>query len=268
MPIQIDSMDEALRVSIWNLLLPILKINDVHGPWQHSLRYLARNFFKFPTQKVPDSFPAEGDQWLQKRYDSLQWYEVYNLLEFFVEYGEALSTGQYKSEKIEEWANKILERERSGYRFVKGQLTPITNETELKSIEDALAVAKRAGFGGALEHLETSIQLLGKRPEPDHRNAIKEAISAVESAAKRISGVESGGLGAALKKLTDLHPALKEGFLKLYGYSSDEGGIRHAILEEAKVGFDEAKFMLVACSAFVNFLISKAETGGLLKKNE
>ena len=121
------------------------------------------------------------------------------------------------------------------------------------------------------EHLQTSAQLLGKRPDPDYRNSIKEAISAVESAVKRISGVESGGLDTALKKLADvseIHPALKEGFLKLYGFSSDESGIRHAILEKAKVGFDEAKFMLVACSAFVNFLVSKAEAGGLLKKTE
>ncbi len=41
--------------------------------------------------------------------------------------------------------------------------------------------------------------------------------------------------------------------LKLYGYSSDEDGIRHAILEEKEIGFDEAKFMLVACSGFVNY---------------
>lgn len=44
-----------------------------------------------------------------------------------------------------------------------------------------------------------------------------------------------------------------------------EDGIRHAILEEPNVGFHEAKFMLVACSAFVNFLISKAEAASLLR---
>lgn len=140
----------------------------------------------------------------------------------------------------------------------------------MKSIEDALAVAKRAGLGGVVEHIQTSVRLLGKRPEPDYRDATKEAISAVESAAKRISGVEGGGLDATLKKLasvTELHHALKDGFLKLYRYSSDEGGIRHAILEEAKVGFDEAKFMLVARSAFVNFIVAKAEAGGLLKRD-
>jgi hypothetical protein len=67
-----------------------------------------------------------------------------------------------------------------------------------------------------------------------------------------------------LSKKTELHGALKSAFNKLYGYTSDEDGIRHAILEEKEVGFDEAKYMIVACSAFVNFLISKAAATGLL----
>ena len=90
----------------------------------------------------------------------------------------------------------------------------------------------------------------------------------MESAAKAISGVEHGGLDAALKQLaekTDIHPALRDSLVKLYGYSSNEKGIRHAILDESKVGFDEAKFMLVACSAAAHFLIAKADKSGILK---
>ena len=67
-----------------------------------------------------------------------------------------------------------------------------------------------------------------------------------------------------MSKKTELHGTLKSAFKQLYGYTSDEDGIRHAILEDKKVGFDEAKYMIVACSAFVNFLISKAEAAGLL----
>ncbi len=270
-PLQVGSMNNELRVSIWNLLLSVLSIEGDYGDWGHSLQHLAEKFFKFPTNEVPVEYPRRGEEWFETRYAELKWYEVYNLLEFISEDGEFLSRGRYNQSKVLRLSNEILERERSGYRFVNGQLAPITNETELKSIEDSLAAAKRAGLGGVFEHLQTSVQLLGKRPEPDFRNATKEAISAVESAAKCISGVENGGLDAALKKLasaSNLHPALKDGFLKLYGYSSDEDGIRHAILEEARVGFDEAKFMLVACSAFVIFLVSKAEAAGLLMGDE
>jgi hypothetical protein len=62
-----------------------------------------------------------------------------------------------------------------------------------------------------------------------------------------------------------LHGALRSAFEKLYGYTSDESGIRHAILEDPAVGFEEAKYMIVACSAFANYLAAKAEKAGLLK---
>ena len=59
-----------------------------------------------------------------------------------------------------------------------------------------------------------------------------------------------------------LHPALRAAFGNLYGYTSDEGGIRHALMESKVVSFDDAKFFLVVCSAFVNFVETKIATAG------
>jgi len=60
-----------------------------------------------------------------------------------------------------------------------------------------------------------------------------------------------------------LHGALKSALLSLYGYTSDENGIRHAMLDEPDLEFAEAKFMLVACSAFANYIVGKAADGKL-----
>jgi len=95
--------------------------------------------------------------------------------------------------------------------------------------------------------------------------AVVTSIDTIKTGQNRIR--YSSGLAPALEDLskkTELHGALESAFNKLYGYTSDEDGIRHAILEEKEVGFDEAKYMIVACSAFVNFLISKAAATGLL----
>ena len=76
----------------------------------------------------------------------------------------------------------------------------------------------------------------------------------------KIVGTDKGTLGQLIKKLEDetaLHPALKNAFSNLYGYTSDEAGIRHALMEAKVVSFDDAKFFLVACSAFVNLVDSK-----------
>lgn len=64
-------------------------------------------------------------------------------------------------------------------------------------------------------------------------------------------------LGDALKaieKRGSLHTALKDGFMKLYGYTSDEGGIRHAMLDEPNLTPADARYFLLSCTSFVNYL--------------
>ena len=56
----------------------------------------------------------------------------------------------------------------------------------------------------------------------------------------------------------NIHGSLKSAILALYGYASDEGGIRHAEREtESTVTIEEAKFMMVTCSAIVNYLVAE-----------
>ena len=66
-----------------------------------------------------------------------------------------------------------------------------------------------------------------------------------------------------MEKRIKLHGALKRAFNILYGYTSDANGIRHALLDEANLTFDEAKFMLVSCSAFINYLKGTASEAGI-----
>lgn len=61
-----------------------------------------------------------------------------------------------------------------------------------------------------------------------------------------------------IEKSEKLHPAMKKAFSSLYGYSSDDAGIRHALIDrDRNVDFHESKFMLVTCSSFINFLKSR-----------
>ena len=67
-----------------------------------------------------------------------------------------------------------------------------------------------------------------------------------------------------------MHGALKKGFLSIYGYTSDEQGIRHPLLDTqaAKVDEADALFMIGACAAFVSYLINKARASDLLQKKK
>ena len=109
------------------------------------------------------------------------------------------------------------------------------------------------------QHSQKALEFLS---DSDYRNSIKESISGVEAAARLVINNEKPVLSDCLKVLEakhGLHPALKEAFLKLYGFTSASGGIRHALTETGtEPTHAEAKFMLVACTAFINFLLTKA----------
>lgn len=103
--------------------------------------------------------------------------------------------------------NSVLERKKSGYRFVGADIAPIVEQHEIEAIQECLEAPEL--FAGARIHIPSALQLYSNRQNPDYRNSIKEAISAIESAACVIAGNAKATLGAALKlikKKHNIHP--------------------------------------------------------------
>lgn len=263
--IQLESISAPLRNSIWNLLVSLFDEGD--SGWWHIAELSSQFFFKLPVDELPP-YNHRRQEWLKKHLFAAPWYTVYDYVEFVVEWYERARVRQrYRKDQLHAILNRIFEEELSGYRFVGDELVPVSSQAEVSAIESALSTTSATGLAGAHAHIVGALQLLAKRPDPDYRNSIKESISAVEALAKQLGTSDSQGLAGALTELAKkvpLHGALRAGLLSLYGYTSDEGGIRHAMLEEPNVGYDEAKYMAVACSAFVNFLGAKAQAGGIL----
>ena len=89
---------------------------------------------------------------------------------------------------------------------------------------------------------------------------MKESISAVEALCRIIEEDPNTTLGRLLNRLEEeegLHPKLNKGFTALYHYTSEADGIRHGLTDNSTVGYDDAIYLLVTCSAFVNYLIAK-----------
>lgn len=260
--VQTDGMTDELRNSLWNALhvsvwesdgfmrdrhgnLP--KINDFST-------HLWFRYFKKPIDERPTYAYNDRSERILKiirdYFFSAKWNEVYDFLEFVVE--------SFKRDKprLAEFLNRVLATDMSAYRFVDGKLVDITDEQERTMLEGALADTR---FAAVTAHLERALTLLADRKQPDFRNSIKESISAVEAMARLVSGNDKATLGEALKVLEKngkLHAALKDGFSKLYGYTNDEHGIRHAMLDEPDLTQDDAKYFLLSCTSFVNYLKS------------
>lgn len=189
--------------------------------------------------------------------------EVFDFLEFLgkLRYND---TEQKSRNGYYESVNMLLEHEYVGYRFVNGKIAPITDKNEIDSIENACSNE----FEGIRAHIKKAVGFVADREHKDYQNCIKESISAVESICSIVAEQKKSLLGDALKNLkkkgVKIHPQLESAFLKLYDYTNSEKGIRHANgMFESDVSFEEAKFMLVSCSAFVNYLTANyGKVGG------
>jgi hypothetical protein len=180
------------------------------------------------------------------------WNEVYDFIQFVANAG---LDWQQLAPYVEA-CNAVLARELAGYRFVEGELVPIATEEELGAIEQARRDA--GAYTPIREHLRQAASLLADRTNPDFRNSVKESISAVEAACEIASG-QKGSLSDCLKVLDRndiLHPAFRDALSKLYGWSSDAQGIRHALMDDPTLDLSDARFMLVVCSGFVSYLLA------------
>jgi hypothetical protein len=163
---------------------------------------------------------------------------------------------------VVETVHRALDHSWSPYRLLQKPPTiiPAVSNEEAITLTTDLNAAFASKFEASKVHLQSALDFLNKG---EHRAVVRESINAVESAVRDFTGDQNAILSRALKKLTDdsgLHPALANAFEKLYAYTSDEKGIRHALVfaDNEKVGFDEAIFFVSACSAFIGLLARKA----------
>lgn len=192
-----------------------------------------------------------------------QWYLKLNLIEFIIEY---LYRRGFEFHAYHSIANNYIKelnfefmRHNFAYRIVDNKIIEITSENEIASIESAL----NNSTNNIQLHLTKALELYSLRPIGDYRNSIKESISAVEAYCREKTDKET--LGKALNKLEStgitIPKMLKVAFDKLYAYTNQpDTGIRHALMDdEGKYtpSNEEALFMLVSCSSFLNYLHAK-----------
>lgn len=206
------------------------------------------------------------------------WFETYDIIEYFLQAVESVSNRDFGFNYIinntygvitkdkfftlfSKAVNSILEEEKSGYRLLNNEFRLITSDEEIASLTQSTANP----FEAVRTHMQKALALYSDRQHPDYENSIKESISAVEALCSIITG-ETGAqatLGKTIKKLTDngitIHKSMEIGFDKLYGYTSDAGGIRHGSIDFTNAPSEDALYMLISCSAFVNYLTAKYE---------
>jgi hypothetical protein len=264
--LQVDGIDDELRKALWSMFFELVlkgfepasryypaRGDEIRGSNLESLFFAYWfDLYEEPTDTIPERI-ERGVTIVRDQFFRGDYGHVYDFLEVTLQHTD-------KHDELQGVWNAILERHNSAYRLVDGTAAKITSDVEIAAIETALDVKLR----GVRTHLHSALAKLADRKTPDYRNSVKESISAVESLAQSVTGNSSATLGDALKILAPalgLHGAFRDALSKLYGFTSDADGIRHAILDDPNVTYGDAMFMLVVCSAFVNYLISNAAEG-------
>ncbi|MDD3038612.1 AbiJ-NTD4 domain-containing protein [Bacteroides sp.] len=221
--------------------------------WTHFLNERKINFnYKFVATKYIDDVINK-------------WFSKLDLIELSIKYLYAYSESNCLSDAIDDThtfvqnLNREFKRLNFAYRIIDKKVVEITTEEEIVAIEKALS----SSADNIRAHLNNALKLYAQKPIGDYRNSIKESITAVEAMSRRITGDKVLNFAKMEKKGVTIPSVLRQAFEKLYGYTNDEKtGIRHALMDDEGSYVpkaEEALFMLVSCSAFINYLNKKVK---------
>ena len=266
--IQTSSLDVPTRNAIWNIISPFFQEYAKYCSVYVDIWTELYNMTSDTRPNAADGFAGDAEHFYMFYKNKIvdgKWNECMDLIEFLNQmyfrdkWCIELNNSGFSNRKppAPEAYNNIFERFMVGYRIIDGQITSITNKEEIEAISESVRNSPNA----VAEQISKAIRFLSDRKKPDYAKSVQCSISAVESQCRIMLNDPKPTLGQALKMLEDkgvtLHGSLKSGFDKLYGFASDSNGVRHGSINPSDIDFDLAKFMLVSCSAFVNYLQSK-----------
>lgn len=258
--LELGEISEELQALLWDYLLRILEENSQSQMYGYALterfKALWRDYNVRQLHRPRDEVTVEpqkvGNEIKRIVYEG-SYVQIFNFLQYVMGHQNAPS---YFARRI----GRIFEQSRAAYRVYNERIiVPIASPEEGEAVELAFQNLQASEFGGARAHLSAAAEAATAGRWSD---SIRESVHAVEAVVRTL---EPGAkLPEALRKLEAkraMHPALKDAFSKLYGWTNDEKGIRHPLLEKATAAVDEvdAIYMLGACAAFVSYLIRRGE---------
>jgi hypothetical protein len=118
-------------------------------------------------------------------------------------------------------------------------------------------------YEGPCAHWQESQRLLAEE-EPNYKRVVHEAVSGVEGVARVLLDNDRITLGDALKELKKrkiLHSSLVKSIEGVWGYSSDEPGVRHGARKSVSTKQHEAEFAVQLCEAALRLLLALDQDG-------
>ena len=191
---------DSLRHGLWDTLRTFCftdsRIYDVSRDTEFSRAFddltwsLWFNFYRESIDTRP-YYASDALQDIKRKFYSSRFNEAYDFVEFMAD----RSVGSSRDGLIQV-CNEIFTRERSAFRFAGPILVRVTDENQRIEIASSIEQNKSVAVAS---HIARAAQLYSQQPNPDYRNSIKEAISAVEAAVAFLTGDKPSGVAKPLR---------------------------------------------------------------------
>ena len=161
---------------------------------------------------------------------------------------------------------RLFDEESLGYEFTDGLVQRRGRRHTINQInktEKALADQK---LGAARKHFSKALRHFRDRKKPDHENAVKEAVCAVEAAAKELfPDVKAATLGDFVKWATDgkrdlLPKTIGQTFNGLYAFRNSAEGVSHGATSGGAVTGELAEYVLGMAASQIILLADLARS--------
>ena len=261
-PLALEELSDDARRELWNHLFGSVSFDlfvEMNRPWHSIFKTLHNDFLGQPIDEFYPTRRKLVESYRDNVLKRLEFNRVFDLIQMVM---------RHPSCPPEFTAGVVEVFERCGLAYcvdTNGPPTifPAATGEEGEAIREAMQEFAVAGLKGAQTHLRNAAELIN---QGEWGGSVRESIHAVESVACQLDPKASKTLKpalASLEKRGHLHPALKEALSKLYGYTSDEKGVRHSLMDSpmSPVGRDEAVFMLGACASFASYLWRRHQAG-------
>jgi hypothetical protein len=258
-----EPLPRELRNALWNAYCKNTGAGNP-GPGSPYFTFCAvvwTEFMHKPIDEFQSTTWPQVQKFLKDTFYSHDWTHVFAIIEFtfihFIPFA-------YKKADLQKALNEHLSDYSSAFRIIGDRFAPISEAEQLREVEMALELPLKP----VKEHLKNALRSL-RDPSPTAAlDSTRESIHAVESLCQILTGEPNDSLGKALNKLKgkiSIPQELEKSLHRLFGFTSNSGGVRHAIFDEPNLNLREARFMLVTCSAFVTYLWDAAIAAGLQK---
>jgi hypothetical protein len=238
-----------------------------HIAWTTVLRGACLSFFKEPIDELPLSDNDASRLALKERFFALPEHRIYDLFEFFLldDHG---GLKEMDRKLIRRGLNDLLEREGSNVRLYHNRFRPYQDVLGFNEMAQAGETVRLFDMAAAQRHMETAVEYLARRPEPESRGAIREAVLAVAAVAREVAAreVRKGGGEAPLVVGSVAHAAVAAGIPAevvkgidlLLGRAHALSGLPFDGMEtpagEGPVDSREAHFLVVFASSLIVYL--------------